>query len=166
MMRTLYVFFFISHGRREVVHLNVTAHPTAQWVWRQLIEATPWGRQPRYLLRDRDRAYGGDFVARARRIGIDVMLTPIASPQANAIAERLVGTLGRECLDHLIIVNERHLRAVLREFVRHYNETRPHRALELEVPLEAERPSPSAKGRVIRRPVLGGLTHEYEREAA
>ena len=94
------------------------------------------------------------------------MLTPIATPEANAIAERLVGTLRRECLDHLIIVNEQHLRAVLSEFVRHYNEARPHQALELAVPRAAMNPDPPSQGRIIRRPVLGGLTHEYEREAA
>ncbi len=91
-----------------MVHVNVTAHPTASWVWRQLINATPWGTSPRFLLRDRDRSYGGHFVARARRIGTRTVLTPIATPQANGIAERLVGTFRRECLDHIIVVNERH----------------------------------------------------------
>jgi transposase InsO family protein len=108
--RTLYVLLFVAHGRRELVHLNVTAHPTAVWVWRQLIEATPWGRAPRYLVRDRDAVYGRDFVPRARRLGIETLLTPIRAPRANAIAERLVGTLRRECLDHVIILNEAHLR--------------------------------------------------------
>jgi len=90
---TLYVFFFVSHARRRIEHIHVTKHPTAAWVWRQLIEATPWGHRPPYLLRDRDRAYGGDFIARARAIGIETVLTPIRAPKANAIAERLVGTL-------------------------------------------------------------------------
>ncbi len=120
----------------------------------------------RFLIRDRDRSYGGDFVARARRIGVKTVLTPIATPQANAIAERVVGTLRRECLDHVIVVNERHLRHVLREFVRHYNEARPHQALELQVPDEQSRASPAATGRIVSWPVLDGLTHEYEREAA
>ncbi len=164
--QTLYVFFFIAYDRRTVTHVNVTAHPAAEWVWRQLINATPWGAGPRFLIRDRDRSYGGDFVARARRIGIKTVLTPIATPQANAIAERVVGTLRRECLDHVIVVNERHLRRVLREFVQHYNEARPHQALELQVPDEQSRASPAAAGRIVSWPVLGGLTHEYEREAA
>src|SRR5919109_743118 len=129
--KTLYVLVFIAHGRRELVHVNVTANPTAAWVWRQLIEATPWGRQPRYLLRDRDAVYGGDFRARARRIGIEPLLTPIRAPRANAIAERVVGTLRRECLDHLIILDEQHLRSVLMEFVGYYNLGRPHRTLRL-----------------------------------
>ena len=80
-------------------NVNVTAHPTATWVWRQLINATPWGNSPRFLIRDRDRSYGGDFIERAKRIGIHTVLTPIATPQANGIAERLVGTFRRECLD-------------------------------------------------------------------
>ena len=97
--QTLYVFFFVAHDRRTVMHVNVTAHPTATWVWRQLINATPWGNSPRFLIRDRDRSYGGDFIERAKRIGIHTVLTPIATPQANGIAERLVGTFRRECLD-------------------------------------------------------------------
>jgi hypothetical protein len=98
--KTLYVLVFIAHGRRELVHINVTANPTAAWVWRQLIEATPWGQQPRHLLRDHDAVYGRDFRPRARRIGIDAIATPVASARANAIVERVIGTLGsrRGCL--------------------------------------------------------------------
>jgi putative transposase len=94
--KTLYVLLFVAHGRRELVHWNVTASPTAAWVWRQLIEATPWGQVPRYLIRDRDAVYGGHFVPRARRLGIETLLTPVRAPRANAVAERLVGTLRRE----------------------------------------------------------------------
>ena len=90
--RTLYVLIFVSHARREMVHLNVTANPTAAWVWRQLVAATPWGRTPRHLVRDRDAVYGRDFVDRARGLGIETLLTPVRAPRANAIAERLVGT--------------------------------------------------------------------------
>src|ERR671937_1677585 len=93
--KTLYVLVFIAHGRREVLHLNVTANPTAAWVWRQLIEATPWGNKPRHLLHERDAAYGRDFRQRARRIGIDAIARPIRSPGANAIVERVIGTLRR-----------------------------------------------------------------------
>jgi transposase InsO family protein len=127
------------------VHLNVTASPTAAWVWRQLVEATPWGRTPRYLLRDRDAVYGRDFVPRARGLGIETLLTPIRAPRANAIAERLVGTLRRECLDHLIIVNEAHLRSVLAEFVRYYNYQRPHRTLALDTPVPVVRATTAAR---------------------
>jgi transposase InsO family protein len=115
--QTLHVLVFVSHARRELVHFAVTAHPTAAWVWRQLINATPWGRTPAYLVRDRDAVYGGDFAPQAAAVGVRTVLTPVRAPRANAIAERLVGTLRRECLDHVIVVNERHLRAILSEFV-------------------------------------------------
>ncbi len=120
--------------------------------------------QDHFLIRDRDRAYGGDFIARARGIGIETVLTPVHAPKANAIAERLVGTLRRECVDHIIPLSERHLRAVLREYVEYYNETRPHRTLELETPDGPRRPQ--RRGRVVARPVLGGLHHRYDRDAA
>ena len=160
--KTLYVLLFVAHGRRELVHWNVTASPTAAWVWRQLVDATPWGRQPRYLVRDRDASYGGDFGKRAQSLGIEALLTPIRAPRANAIAERLVGTFRRECLDHLIILNDRHLRSVLREFVAYYNADRPHRSLDLETPDSPARPD---AGLVCSRPVLGGLHRVYERVA-
>ena len=158
--RTLYVLLFITHGRRELVHLNVTAHPTAAWVWRQLIDATPWGRKPRYLLRDRDAVYGAEFVPRARHLGIRTLLSPVRAPRANAIAERVVRTLRNECLDRLVILNERHLRAVLAEFVAYYNADRPHRGLALDTPKPAVRP---VTGPVRSRPVLGRLHQVYER---
>ena len=117
--KTLYLLVFIAHCRRELVHVNVTANPTAAWVWLQLIEATPWGQKPRHLLRDRDAVYGREFRKRTRRIGIDAVSTPIHAPKANAIAERVIGTLRRECLDHVIVLDEHHLRSVLAEFVRY-----------------------------------------------
>ena len=165
--KTLFVFFFIDHGRRVVLHYNVTAHPTAAWVWRQLIQATPWGQQPRYLIRDRNACFGSDFVARAGRLGIKTILSPYRSPKANAIAERMVGTFRRECFDHLIVINERHVRRVLTEFVDHYNRARPHRTLALVPPLEPVlRVKPPEAANVTLRPVLGGLHHEYRWEAA
>jgi transposase InsO family protein len=96
--KTLYVVLFIAHGRRELIHFGVTAHPTAAWVWRQLVEATPWGRRPRHLIRDRDRVYGADFRDRAKALGIETVLTPVRAPRVNAVAERVIGTLRRECL--------------------------------------------------------------------
>ena len=161
---TLYVFFVISHARRRIEHVNVTAHPNADWVWRQLIEATAWNRRPRYLIRDRDSSYGAGFIARARRIGIETVLTPFHAPQANGIAERLVRTLRQECVDHLIPLNERHLRRLLLEYVDYYNATRPHRTLDLETPEGPRTAQPD--GVVIAKPVLGGLHHRYERRAA
>ena len=159
--RTLYVIVFIGHGRRRIVHLNVTRHPTASWIWRQLLQATPWGALPRYLIRDRDSSYGPDFVPRAARLGIETLLSPVRAPNANAVAERVIGTLRRECLDHVIVFSERHLRRVLGEYVAHYNAMRPHRSLALDSP-EGRMPQERTSGaRVHSRPVLGGLHHEY-----
>ncbi len=156
--QTLYVIFFISHGRRQLLHFEVTAHPSAAWVWRQLIEATPWDRKPDHLIHDRDRVWGGDFAVRAAALGIKSLLTPVRAPNANSIGERVVGTLR----DHLIILGERHLRAVLAEFVNYYNRERPHRTLRLETPVMSAR---SSGGEVKSRPILGGLHHVYERAA-
>ena len=161
--RTLYVFVVLGHQRREIVYWNVTAHPTAAWVWQQIIEATPWSTTPRFLIRDRDRSYGGDFVRRARAIGIQTVLTPVHAPQANALAERVFGTIRRECLDHLIVLNEAHLRRVLREYVAYYNDARPHRSLALEPPAGPRvLAPPSRRASVVGAPVLGGLHHVYD----
>jgi len=166
--RTLFVLLFITHDRRELVHVRVTAHPTSAWVWRQLLEATAWGRRPRYIVRDRDAAYGRDFVPKAHGLAIDTLLTPVRSPRANAIAERVIRTLRQECLDHVVVLNERHLQATLREYADYYNRSRPHRSLGLVPPVPgapAARPPGSAPGRITSRPVLGGLHHVYERSA-
>jgi transposase InsO family protein len=151
------VLLFSTHGRRELVDVAVTAHPTAAWVWRQLIEATPWSRQPQYLLRDRDRVYGGDFLRRAKALGIETLLTPFRDPLANAIAERVVRSIRNECLDHVLILNERHLRAILAEYVGYDNRDRPHRALQLEPPRPPRRPRAGPIPLVRARPVLNGL---------
>ena len=160
--QSLYVIVFIGHGRRQLLHFEVTDHPSAAWVWRQLIEATPGGRRPDYLIRDRDRVWGADFVARASAIGIETLLTPVRAPNANSIADRVIGTLRRECLDHLIIFGELHLETVLSEFFVYYNRDRPHRALRLRTPLPRHTP---VGGEVQSRPILGGLHHVYERAA-
>ena len=160
------VFFFIERGRRRLIHFNVTAHPNAEWVWRQLIEATPWRRQLRFLIRDRDACFGRQFITRARALGIEVVLTPFRCPRANGIAERMVGTFRQQCLDHLIVLNERHLLRLVREYAEHYNRVRPHRSLDLEAPEPRPRlPKPPDGGRVGGRRVLGGLHHEYYWEA-
>jgi putative transposase len=160
--RTLYVFVVISHQRRRIEHWNVTAHPTAPWVWRQVFAATAGSRTPRFWLRDRDTSYGGNFGTRATGIGITAIRTPVRAPQANSIAERVIGTLRRECLDHVLVWNERHLRRVLGEYVRFYNRDRPHRTLGLEPP---DGPTPGGTGPIVATPVLGGLQHVYRRAA-
>ena len=161
-LRTLYVIVFVRHERRELIHLNVTASPTAAWIWRQVLEATPWGRQPAHLIHDRDASYGGDFHRKLQRLGISGVRTPPRSPRANAVAERLVGTIRRELLDHVIVIGESHLRALLTEFLDYYNHDRPHRTLSLVSPL----PRPNdGSGSVITRAVIGGLHHVYARAA-
>ena len=163
--KTLYVLVFIAHGRRELVHLAVSAHPTAAWVWRQLVEATPWGRRPTHLIRDRDAVYGASFRARAEALGIATVLTPVRAPRANAVAERVIGSLRRECLDHVLPGDERHLRAILAESCDSYNRDRPHRALHLETPRPQLRPRAGPIQSVHAHSVLNGLHHVYERAA-
>jgi transposase InsO family protein len=160
--RTLYVFFLLRHDRREWIHFNVTASPTAAWIWRQLVEATPLGRQPKFLIHDRDADYGGDFDERLATLAITGVRTPAMAPEANAIGERLVRTIRSECLDHVIVINESHLRRVLTEFVDYYNRDRPHRSLGLQSPVSM---ATQSTGRVISRSVLGGLHHAYARAA-
>jgi transposase InsO family protein len=159
---TLHVFFFIRHERRELIHFNVTASPTAAWIWRQVIEAAAWGRQPRHLIRDRDNAYGADFGSRLASAGIEDIKTPYRAPLANSVAERVVRTLRQECLDHVIVLSERHLVALLTEFLRYYNRDRPHRTLDLETPVPSQ---PMSHGVVVARTILGGLHHAYGRAA-
>ena len=162
---TFYVFVVVSHGRRRIERWNVTDHPTAAWVWRQIIEATPWGGQPRFLIRDRDARFGANFNARLRRLGVVPILTPFRAPKANAVVERAIGTIRRECLDYVLVFGETHLRHVLREYVAYYNATGPHQSLEAHPP-DGPRPIALSHGPVSGRPILGGLHHAYRREAA
>jgi putative transposase len=166
--QTLYVFFVIHHATREIVHIRVTAHPTAMWSGQQLTNACFDRNPPKYLVRDRDSIYGAEFQRRATSLRIREVRTPIRAPKANSIAERFVGTLRRECLDHVLIFNERHLQKIVIEFAAYYNRHRPHRSLEQRPPC----PDPSApiasSGpaiRVIAEPVLGGLHHIYRKAA-
>jgi len=160
--QTLYVFLFISHERRELIHFNVAASPTAAWIWRQAIEATAWGRQPRYLIHDRDKVYGDGFGNKLAGAGIAEIRTPYRAPLANSVAERVVGTFRQEYLDHVVVFNERHLLALLTEFVHYYNHDRPHRTIQLETPVPSR---PIERGAVVSRPILGGLHHVYARAA-
>jgi hypothetical protein len=153
--KTLYVLFFIRHQRRQLVHLNVTAHPTVAWVWQQLLNATPDGRQPRHLIHDRDGVNGVDFDARLGGLGIHGIRTAVLAPRANAVAERMVRTFRRECLDHLIVLNEDQLLTILSEFVAFYNRDRPHRSLGLKTPevRDADIASPSFPKMVWTEPL-------------
>jgi transposase InsO family protein len=127
-----------------------------------MIEAAPWGQYPRYLIHDRDHVYSADFATRVAGLGVESVRTPVQSPRANATAERVVRSLRRECLDHILPLSEGHVRSVLAEFVSYYNQDRPHRWLGLETPVPSPR---QLDGEVVSRPVLNGLHHVYERAA-
>jgi putative transposase len=162
--RTLYCFIILLHDRRRVVHFNVTAHPTAVWTAQQMIEAFPEDRAPRYLLRDRDQIYGEGFRLRVKGMQIEEVIIAPQSPFQNPYAERLIGSIRRECLDHLIIINEEHLRRILREYLDYYHHSRPHQSLERNSPTPREIELPP-KGKVISIPQVGGLHHLYRRAA-
>ena len=161
--RTLYVFFVIHHASREVLHLRVTQHPTAEWVAQQLVECCGWDHEaPRFLIHDRDSCYGAAFDRRLCGLGIRQIRTPFRSPRANAIAERWVRSLRTECLDHLFIFNEQHLRSVAAEYVAYFNQWRPHRSIGQRAPCALKRPERHELGReIIAEPVLGALHHVY-----
>ena len=127
--RILYVFIVLSHDRRQVVHFNVTKHPTAQWTAQQLVEAFPFDSVPRYLLRDRDAVYGKVVQRRIKSLGIEEVVTAPRSPWQNPYAERIIGSIRRDCLDHVIVLNERHLRRILREYLSYYHTCRTHLSL-------------------------------------
>ena len=176
--QVLYVFVILELGSRRILHCNVTAHPTAEWTLQQFREGLSDERPYRFLIHDRDSIFSTELNHElATGFGLKVLTTPPQSPKANAFCERLVGTMRRECLDFIIPLNEKHLRQILREWVRHYNSGRPHSSLGPGIPDEAHkgtvqngrtRQTMREKAPVIARPVLGGLHHEYvwEEEAA
>ena len=132
--RLLYVMNILAHDRRNIVHTAVTEHPTAAWLSRQVTEAFPWDTAPRYLLRDRDASYGSDFRCRVEAMGITEVITAPRSPWQNAYVERVKGSIRRECLDHIVIFNERHLRRVLSSYIDYYQRTRTHLSLDKDCP--------------------------------
>ena len=156
----LYAFVIVRLDRRELVWINVTANQTADWIGRQLTEAFPWDEAPGYLIRDRDRIYGTIVTRRLRAMGIRDKPTAPASPWQNGFAERLIGSIRRECLDHFIVFGEEHLRRILRAYASYYNDIRTHRALDKDAPFS--RPI-QRTGIISSRPILGGLHHHYVR---
>ena len=163
--RVLFVFILLAHERRRIVHFNITEHPTAQWTAQQIVDAFPWDTAPRYLLRDRDSIYGATFQSRVENMGIEEVKIAPQSPWQNPYCERLIGSIRRDALDHVIVLNEKHLRRVLLSYVAYYRTWRTHLALEMDAP-ESRAVQPPELGPVRKRPEVGGLHHHYERIAA
>jgi putative transposase len=149
--RLLYVMIILAHDRRSIVRFDVTAHPTAEWLSNQLTEAFPWDTAPRYLIRDRDGAYGRRFQERVAVMGIEEVVTAPRSPWQNAYVERVIGSIRRECLDHVIIFNERHLRRVLASYVGYYHRSRTHLSLAKDCP-DSRPIQPPKSGKVTAIP--------------
>jgi transposase InsO family protein len=163
--KVLFVLLILTHERRRLVHFNITEHPTAEWTAQQVIDAFPWNEAPKYLLRDRDQIYGASFRQRVQHMGIEQVVIAPRSPWQNPYVERLIGSIRRECLDHVIVLHEGHLRRLLTEYFRYYHHWRTHRALEMDCP----RPRPVQRpghGSIREVPEVGGLHHHYERRAA
>jgi putative transposase len=162
--RNLYCFIILLHDRRQIVHFNVTAHPTASWTAQQMIGAFPEDSAPRFLLRDRDSIYGEVFRSRVKGMQIEEVITAPHSPFQNPYAERVIGSIRRECLDHVIVLSEAHLRKVLKGYFHYYNNTRPHESLDQNSPnprvIEPDKNCP-----IISIPEVGGLHHRYQRAA-
>ena len=163
--RVLFVFLVLAHDRRRTLHFNVTANPSAEWTAQQLVEAFPWETVPCYLLRDRDSIYGEYFRERVTGMGISEVLIAPRSPWQNAYLERLIGSIRRECLDHVIVVNESSLRRILSSYFEYYQRSRTHLALGKDAP-QSRAVQPPELGPLVALPQVGGLHHRYERRAA
>jgi len=161
----LYVFLVLAHDRRRVIHFNVTAHPTAEWTGQQLREAFPFDQSPRYLLRDRDGIFGDDFRKQVHDMKIEEVLSAPRSPWQRAYVERVIGSIRRECLDHVIVFGEGSFCRTLSSYFFYYDRTRPHLSLEKDAP-EPRHLQPPELGRVLALREVGGLHHRYERCAA
>ena len=163
--RVLLVFFVLRHDRRRVIHFNITEFPSAAWTAQQIVEAFPEDSAPEYMIRDRDGIYGERFRGRVEGIGTEEVLTAPRSPWQNPYAERLVGSVPRECLDHVIVLGERHLHRILRACFAYYHRSRTHLSLGKDAP-EPRSVQPLSMGKIVELPEVGGLHHRYERRAA
>ena len=162
-LRVLFVFLVVEHQRGKVLRFGVTEHPTSEWVAQQMVEAFTERDAPRYLIRDRDASYGNEFRRRIQSLGMKEVITAFRSPWQNAFAERLIGSIRRDCLDHVVVLHQRHLRKLLKKYFVYYHESRTHLGLAKDAP--APRPV-MAQGEIIAIPQVGGLHHRYERRAA
>ena len=160
----LYVFVVLRHERRRLVHFNVTTNPTARWTAQQIVEAFPFEEAPRFLLRDRDGIYGQDFRDRVKNMDIEEVITAPRSPWQNPYVERLIGSIRRECLDHMIVFGQGHLQRILAEYFGYYHDARAHLSLECNSPIP-RRVCPPEQGKVVVNAYLGGLHHCYTRAA-
>jgi putative transposase len=164
-LRVLFVFIVLAHDRRRVIHFNITEYPTAVWAAQQIIEAFPEDRAPRFMIRDRDGIYGEAFRSRVEGMSIEEIRTAPRSPWQNCYVERVIGSIRRECLNHVIVFNDNHLRRLLKNYFRYYHESRTHLSLNKDAP--DCRPIQSNKSeQIIQIPQVGGLHHRYERHAA
>jgi putative transposase len=163
--QVLYVFLVLAHERRRILHFHVTAHPTAEWTAQQLRNAFPWDSAPRYLLRDRDRIFGDDFTSQVQAMGIEQVLSAPRSPWQRAYVERVIGTIRRECLDHVIIFNEAALYQQIKLFTAYYHLSRTHLSLAKDSP-ESRAVQPPEQGRIVAVRQVSGLHHRYDRRAA
>jgi putative transposase len=162
-LRVLFVFLVVEHQRRKVLHFAVTEHPTAEWVAQQMVEAFTERDAPRYLIRDRDASYANEFRRRIQSLGIKEVVTAPRSPWQNAFAERLIGSIRRECLNHVVVLNRRHLRRLLKRYFMYYHRSRTHLALAKDAP---ESRAIMSQGEIIAIPQVGGLHRRYERRAS
>ena len=169
--RVLYVFVLLEHGSRRIMHVGVTAHPTAEWTLQQLRQAIPTDHHYKFLIHDRGRVYSRELNRSVEHMALRVIKTPYRSPQANSICERAIGTIRRECLDHMIPLTENHLKIILEEWVSYYNQGRPHSSLGPGIPepascpprpLQEKRHHLDDDKKVVSRPVLNGLHHDYQ----
>jgi putative transposase len=163
--RLLYVFVVLEHKRRHIVHINVTDSPSARWTGQQIVNAFPYDSAPKYMIRDRDNIYGADFVRKLRAMHIEQVITAPRSPWQNPYCERVIGTVRRDCLDHVIVLGEQHLRRILREYLEYYHGSRTHLSLDKDAPEPRAREA-ICDGNVIAIPMVGGLHHRYTRRAA
>ena len=162
-MRVLFVFIVLEHDRRKVLHFNVTEHPTGAWTAQQIVEAFAEREAAQYLIRDRDSRYSGEVQLRIKSLGMQEILTAPRSPWQNPYAERLIGSIRRECLNYHIILNARHLKRTLFSYFRYYHRSRTHLSLDKECPFTR---AVLKVGKIVAIPQLGGLHHRYERIAA
>jgi transposase InsO family protein len=161
--RVLFVFVILSHSRRSVLHFNVTSNPSAEWTSHQVVEAFPWDAAPTYLLRDRDSIYGAFFCQRVASMGIKEVITARQSPWQNPFVERLIGSIRRDCLDHVIVLNESHVKRLLFSYFDYYHHDRTHYGLGKDTPCERPvQPKPTKGGKLVELPRVGGLHHRYE----